>query len=223
MPEHDFKESLAPRCPQGYILRDSYTTKNGTYVPARCIVKRGIYPGKAEVVDRRIIRDVARREKRALKDIKEMCEEEGCKIPTSCPKGQILRAAYKREAYTRSDGTRVHSTLVAPSCIEDRGAPGKGRKEWILRDFDHVLSQHGYEDVKNKSEIARHRALNKVLKALADKHGERQSYITAIKELVARANYQIRTNPHVSKIFKDDADWISEKYAEFKKKEGITN
>jgi len=223
MTEHDFKESLAPKCPRGYILRDSYTTKDGTYVPARCIIKRGIFPGKAEVVNRRIIENTERREKNALKKIKEMCAEEGCKIPNSCPKGEILRAAYKREAYTRNNGTRVHATLVAPSCIKDRGAPGKGAKEWILRDFDHVLSEHGYHDVKEKSEIARHRALNKALKALAEKHGERQSYITAIKELVARANYQIRTNPLVSKIFKDDADWISAKYVEFKKKEGITN
>ena len=42
-----------------------------------------------------------------------------------CKKGDIVRSGYRRKAYTRSDGTRVKATYVKPSCIKNRGAPGK--------------------------------------------------------------------------------------------------
>lgn len=223
MGDHNFSESLPPKCPHGYILRDGYTTKNGTYVPPRCIRKTGIFPGKAEVVAQRITRRIKKEEENALKNVKKMCEEEGCKIESSCPKGEILRAAYKREAYTRKNGSHVDSTIVAPSCIKNRGAPGKGRRQIVLNPEDDILSFHGYEDIKDKSEMARHRALNKAFKYVSDKKGEQKAFLYLIRALIGRSNYFVRTNPEVHKIMRDDAEWISSKYAEYKKQKGITN
>lgn len=42
-----------------------------------------------------------------------------------CKSGQILRDGYRRAGYTRSDGTRVAAARVGPSCVPDKGAPGK--------------------------------------------------------------------------------------------------
>ena len=42
-----------------------------------------------------------------------------------CNKGDIVRSGYRRRAYTRKDGTYVKATYVKPSCIKNRGAPGK--------------------------------------------------------------------------------------------------
>lgn len=67
------------------------------------------------------------------------------------------------------------------------------------------LSEHGYEDVKEKTELARHRALTRVIRAGEPPLG-----------LFRRLNVLMilfkRTNPKLSKIFKKDRDWVKQKY-----------
>jgi hypothetical protein len=67
------------------------------------------------------------------------------------------------------------------------------------------LSEHGYEDVKEKTELARHRALARVIRAGEPPLG-----------LFRRLNVLMilfkRTNPKLSKIFKKDRDWVKQKY-----------
>ena len=67
------------------------------------------------------------------------------------------------------------------------------------------LSEHGYEDVKEKTELARHRALARVIRAGEPPLG-----------LFRRLNVLMilfkRTNPKLSKIFKMDRDWVKQKY-----------
>jgi hypothetical protein len=67
------------------------------------------------------------------------------------------------------------------------------------------LSEHGYEDVKEKTELARHRALARVIRAGEPPLG-----------LFRRLNVLMilfkRTNPKLSKIFKRDRDWVKQKY-----------
>ena len=59
-----------------------------------------------------------------------------------------------------------------------------------------ILSAHGYEGVREKSELARHRALMRVV-------------------LFRRLNVLMilfkRKDPKLSKIFKEDRDWVREK------------
>jgi hypothetical protein len=68
-----------------------------------------------------------------------------------------------------------------------------------------ILSAHGYSDVREKSPLARHRALGKVIKAGEPPLG-----------LFRRLNVLMilfkRTDPKLSKIFKKDRDWVKEKY-----------
>lgn len=67
------------------------------------------------------------------------------------------------------------------------------------------LSGHGYEDVREKTELARHRALARVIRAGEPPLG-----------LFRRLNVLMilfkRTNPKLSKIFKKDRDWVKQKY-----------
>ncbi|ADQ91034.1 hypothetical protein MpV1_111 [Micromonas sp. RCC1109 virus MpV1] len=67
-----------------------------------------------------------------------------------------------------------------------------------------ILSAHGYEDVREKSELARHRALMRVVRAGEPPLG-----------LFRRLNVLMilfkRKDPKLSKIFKADRDWVREK------------
>ena len=68
-----------------------------------------------------------------------------------------------------------------------------------------ILSMHGYSDVREKSELARHRALAKVIRVGEPPLG-----------LFRRLNVLMilfkRTDPKLSKLFKKDRDWVKEKY-----------
>jgi hypothetical protein len=68
-----------------------------------------------------------------------------------------------------------------------------------------ILSAHGYSGVRDKSLLARHRALGKVIRAGEPPLG-----------LFRRLNVLMilfkRTDPKLSKIFKKDRDWVKEKY-----------
>jgi hypothetical protein len=67
------------------------------------------------------------------------------------------------------------------------------------------LSEHGYHDVRDKSELARHRALAKVIRAGEPPLG-----------LFRRLNVLMilfrTTDPKLSKIFKADRNWVKSKY-----------
>lgn len=70
---------------------------------------------------------------------------------------------------------------------------------------DSKLANHGYHDVREKSELARHRALGKVIRAGEPPLG-----------LFRRLNVLMilfkNTDPKLSKIFKADRDWVKMTY-----------
>ena len=68
-----------------------------------------------------------------------------------------------------------------------------------------LLSQYGYYDIKNKSELARHRAL---MKAIRDGEPPLGLY-RRLNALMVLTKYN---QPSLSKIYKDDRDWIGKKY-----------
>lgn len=115
----------------------------------------------------------------------------------SCAKNEI-----KRNAYTRKDGTKVKAT-----CIANRGLPGKSNKKIEIKN-EGVLSNAGYDDIKNMNENQRHRALNKAIK----EHG----HLKIIRALGARRALLYRTEPNQSNIFGKDQKWVSAKYKLYK-------
>ncbi len=67
-----------------------------------------------------------------------------------------------------------------------------------------ILSAHGYEDVKEKSNLARHRALMRVVRA-----GEPP--LSLFRRLNVLMILFKNKDPKLSKIFKKDRDWVKEK------------
>lgn len=66
------------------------------------------------------------------------------------------------------------------------------------------LSQHGYADVKKKTKLSRHRALMRVFRS-----GE--SPLRIFRKLHALVILFKNKDPKLSKIFKEDRDWVKKK------------
>jgi len=67
------------------------------------------------------------------------------------------------------------------------------------------LSEHGYYDVRDKSELARHRALGKVIRAGEPPLG----LFRRLNVLMILFRY---SDPKLSKIFKSDRNWVKSTY-----------
>ena len=65
------------------------------------------------------------------------------------------------------------------------------------------LSRHGYVDVKKKTKLSRHRALMRVFRS-----GE--SPLRLFRRLNALMVLFKNKDPKLSKIFKEDRDWVKE-------------
>ena len=226
--KHSFKRSTSPKCKKekdckcdgkGRIIRKAYVTKKGTKVPARCIKTTSVETLKTGKKSSRrtasLKESTGTKEYMALQKVK----AKGVKYPTSCPKGQILRKAYERKAYTRKDGRKVKASVVAPSCIKDRGAAGKGPKAIVIDPQDRLLSNAGYRKVKDLTVRERHDILKRLVGRLEKKYGARIAYNSVISRLNARSNLLVRTSPGDSKIFKDDREYVSKMYKKHKERE----
>lgn len=130
----------------------------------------------------------------------------------SCPPGKILRKAYVRRYTTavREKGYTVHranktyraypksgSTIIKSACVEDRGLPGKGPK--LFGELKRgELKKHGY--VYRKTTEERHLALRRAVKEFGP--------LNLYHKLDAVAKLSKRTAPDVSKVFKNDRNWV---------------
>ena len=120
-----------------------------------------------------------------------------------CGEGQIERAGY---SYTKKKTQKKVS--VQPTCIQDKGKPGKGLKLIPIPKYDvGLLSKHGYSLADNHEK--RVAALKKAIKA----NGELKvlRHLNAIRTL-SKSNYSL-----YNKLDKD-MKWIQKDYA--KKKGG---
>jgi hypothetical protein len=136
-----------------------------------------------------------------------------------CPKGYILRRGYtrkfrpevKQEGYTVRRGTKlftvvpkVGETYVGPTCIRDRGLPGRGPEsgEGIGPLRKGLLLRYGY--TYRLSDAQRRKALKKAV----DAYGALSTY----RKLNAVAKLSFRTAPDASKVFAMDRDWVRKHY-----------
>lgn len=125
------------------------------------------------------------------------------KNKSTCGPGEVL---INRDAYTRSDGTRVAATEY---CAEDQGKPGitsrgakegpyKDEKPWITREGK--LGGPGYTKKPAKT---RHGILNNCV--------EEYGYRSCLGSLeVLLRNSEISNK--VRKVINDDVKWLEEKY-----------
>jgi hypothetical protein len=190
-------------CSPNKVMRKSYVKSNGTEVRASCVMKTRTQPkGTAE----KILRERKESERKAMASLR----KSGAKVPSKCPAGEILRSAY----------TRKSGTVVAPSCIKDRGAPGKGKPLIVLNPSDTSLSDEGYggkdTPIKSLTEMERHRRLMKVVRSTALQHkSNRLGYISTIKKLTTLSTLSKRTDPELSKKVKSDQEYLSKRYSEY--------
>lgn len=117
---------------------------------------------------------------------------------SDCPKGQI-----KREGYTATRKKTGTTYKVPPTCIKDRGLPGKG-KDIIPAPKEGKLSKFGYSDIKKKSAATRHQAIGKAVKEI--------NPTTVVRDLHALATLTRNTDPRFSSRVKADARWASKTY-----------
>jgi Family of unknown function (DUF5771) len=96
----------------------------------------------------------------------------------TCPPGQIMRKGYRR---------RKSGTYVKPSCIKDRGAPGKGPK---LFNVTHpgILTNMGYHTYESMG--LRHSAIERAVK--------KSGYAEIFKALNNLRLWNKRVNPELS-------------------------
>ena len=201
---HKLTKSSKPYCPSGRILRESYKTKSGKRVPARCIRKTGIFRGKSSEKTTRILIKASQRAKYALR----LSKKAGLPTPSHCPKGMTLRRGYTRRSYDRRVGTHVRHGLIHPGCIKTRGKKqtqkqlGTKQSIIILDPDDHYLSEYGYHDVENKTMEQRLEALHKLINHFISIKGEMATYNYVIHALNARYILNRNTNRKIASIFK---------------------
>jgi hypothetical protein len=206
--------SRKPSCPKGMIIRESYRSKSGKRVSARCVSKTGLLKGKSSVRTSKLLAKSAMRSASARR----MSLKRGMSVRSRCGKGQILRSGYSRKRYTRKSGKTVKSSLVAPSCITNRGKSGKSSRVIVLDPEDHFLSEYGYKDIDTMSRTQRHSALHKLIEHFTPIKGKMATYNYVIRALNARYILNRNTNPKVAKIMKADQRAISKIYKKNAKK-----
>ncbi|AKI80314.1 putative N-acetyltransferase [Acanthamoeba polyphaga mimivirus] len=133
-----------------------------------------------------------------------------------CPPGEILREGYYRHGYERrgfkrSSGTYIPPTEVSeayvpPTCIIDRGKPGKGPRILPKPGNDLHLSWYGY--AVHESERDRHRALVEA--------SQENDPLEVLRRLNLLRNYQ--AYPDVKDIMSQDVKFMSDLYAKYKER-----
>jgi hypothetical protein len=209
--------SRKPSCPGGFILRESYRSKSGKCVAARCVRKTGIMSGKSSNRTARLLKKADERALHALR----LSKKAGLNVPMNCPKGMTMRRGYTRRSYNRRTGIHVRHALARPACIKTRGKQIKNKNQnkasiIILDPDDHYLSEYGYFDVENKSIEERHLSLHKLINHFIPIKGEMATYNYVIRALNARYILNRNTNRKTASIFKKDQRAISKEYKKIK-------
>ena len=177
---------MVKSCKKGSILRKGYSAKRGSKtirVKSRCIKAQSQSGLKRSVRDAQIIKKKMSQHRVASKKFG---------VP-KCPKGQMVRAGYKRKS-KKSKKT----SWVKPTCIKSLDSRKQARQQLFVLDKG-TLSTHGYH--ADLSSNKRHHALVSAMNA-----GIKP--LTAFRKLVALATLTKNSNPDVSRTYISDAKWL---------------
>ena len=112
----------------------------------------------------------------------------------SCPRGKIMRKGYRRK-----DGT-----YVKPSCIKDRGAPGKGPKLFKVT-HPGILTSEGYSTFEPA--VARHTAIERAVK--------KDGYAEIFRSLNNLRVWNKRVNPELAEKADRDIEYLRTNLCEY--------
>lgn len=197
------------KCPKGKVLNSKTN---------RCL-KKQCPPGK--ILNTTTGRCV--KSKKPSKPVKTSVKKTSVKTPAptkksskklnlklTCPDGYIVRNAYIREAYTRTNGTKVARKLVPAKCIKSQGLPGKtsdrykGKNKGIGPLQKGELSKHGYVKVKTMPVRKRRKALDGAI--------EEYGAMKVLKKIGAVKTYQKNKSPESTRVYMDNMRWLRKKY-----------
>ncbi len=77
------------KCSRGMILREGYTTKKGSKVPASCITAQSDSGKKTSIKLKKYLQKKAKMHREAMKRFSK-------EVPKKCSKGEILREGFKK-------------------------------------------------------------------------------------------------------------------------------
>ena len=131
----------------------------------------------------------------------------------NCKSEEIIREGYYRKPYTKKNGNKVKGLWIKPSCIKDRGLPGKGfllKKDSKLQKPGYgigplkkdILKQYGYSTKVGVRK--RHQALSLAVK--------NYKALAIFRRLNAVRVLTKRTNPQASETFLEDMKWFRKKF-----------
>ena len=185
------------KCLKGMILRDAYTTKKGSKVPASCITAQSDSGKKTSLKLKKYLQKKAKMHREAMKRFSK-------EIPKKCSKGEILREGFKKNSYKSHSKTgrniKVSGSWTKPACIKSvTGKSKKGSKLITIMDKD-VLGKYGYSNIKSLSKTERHSALRDALKKIKP--------LSIYRRLIALATLNKNKDEELFITLRKDADWI---------------
>ena len=185
------------KCSKNMILRDGYTTKKGSKVPASCITAQSDSGKKTSIKLKKYLQKKAKMHREAMKRFSK-------EVPKKCSKGEILREGYKKDSYKSHSKTgkniKVSDSWTKPACIKSvTGKSKKGSKLITIMNKD-VLGKYGYSNIKSLSNTERHSALRDALKKIKP--------LSVYRRLIALATLNKNRDEELFIILRKDADWI---------------
>lgn len=182
------------KCPKGKIKRNSYVRKTSSgkkiIVNENCIKAMSQSGKKRSDIDKKIM---------SKKKREHTLTREKFGTP-KCNPGEIIKEGYHKKASSKSKTSK--GTWVAPTCIKAKGSSkkrgSKGKK--LFRLEQGTLSQFGYHDIKKLSKKDRRNALNRAINEIKP--------LSVRRKLIAVSTLQKNTDKKLSKIFKEDAEWV---------------
>ena len=185
------------KCSKNMILRDGYTTKKGSKVPASCITAQSDSGKKTSIKLKKYLQKKAKMHREAMKRFSK-------EVPKKCSKGEILREGYKiksHKSHSKSGKiTDVKGAWIKPTCIKSQlNRSSKSKKTIIILEKD-VLEKYGYNNIKAMNKTDRHIALRKAIKDIKP--------LSVYRRLVALSTLNKTKDITLSTILKTDAEWI---------------
>lgn len=122
----------------------------------------------------------------------------------SCKRGEIKRDGYYviEHLGLSKDGKALEVNVhrVPPACIPSVLSRSSKKPKLITITDRDLLAKYGYHEIKNKSEISRHRALGKAIRD--------NKPLSVYRRLVAIATLNKNKDHELCEILRADAEWI---------------
>lgn len=188
-------------CKKGEIWRVAHTRRNSKKAVKKCSKMKSRKCGKEIFISGKCIKSTSQTGTKMSDITKQKMDERKLQHKIArkkfgtpkCSENEIVREGYRKKSKKGKD------VWVKPTCTKDIG--NKGKQERIFLIEPGRLSKFGYDNIEEKSDLARHKSLHS-----AFLHGEKP--LSVSRRLNALSTLTKNISPMRSKIFKEDSEWI---------------